>query len=137
MLCWQQTEGILLRVNSCNRNPIQTEGIPATEQQNTKRLRQSNVVARSGSPWWSGGGGLRAADAAQRFWLRKVRIHMEAPQSSRAQPLADSRTPAGSGPGTGRAQAGDGRPAREARAQPDPAAPKAPREQDLGQRSHC
>ena len=75
--------------------------------------------------------------AAQRLWLRKVRIHMEAPQSSREQPLADSRTPAGSGPGTGRAQAGDDRPAREARAQPDPAAPKAPREQDLGQRSHC
>ena len=47
--------------------------------------------------------------AAQRLWLRKVRIHMEAPQSSREQPLADSRTPAGSGPGTGRAQAGDGR----------------------------
>ena len=75
--------------------------------------------------------------AAQRLWLRKVRIHMEAPQSSREQPLADSRTPAGSSPSTGRAQAGDDRPAREARAQPDPAAPKAPREQDVGDDPHC
>ena len=33
------------------------------------------------------------------------------------------------------ARAGDGRPAREARAQPDPAAPQAPREQDLGERA--
>ena len=42
--------------------------------------------------------------AAQRLWLRKVRIHMEAPQSSREQPLADSRTPAGE-PAPARAQA--------------------------------
>eukprot|EP00964_Phaeocystis_antarctica_P044360 scaffold25499_cov63-Phaeocystis_antarctica.AAC.1 len=45
-------------------------------------------------------------------------------------------TEAGSGSGTGRAQAEDGRPDRSPRAQPEAAAPEAPRPQDVGQRAH-
>ena len=91
-----------------------------------------------GSPEWSAAkdfavmmlltGGNRYA--AQELWLRKVRIHMEAPPEARCGCKCSQGSPAGRGPptesgssspGAVRAQAGDGRPAREARAQPETA----------------
>ena len=104
-----------------------------------------------GSPTWSAekdfallmllAGGNRKA--AQQLWLRKGRIR--APPGAGAQQSAPkaaqqvaraSTTQAGSSPGTGRAEAGDGSPAREARAQPAAAAPEAPGAQDVGMRAH-
>ena len=93
-----------------------------------------------GSPWWSAEkefallmlltGGNRKA--AQRLWLRKVRIHREAPPDAGASAPKAARQDKGRQPtpAPARAQpqyrpwpvpkplAGDGRPAREARGRP-------------------
>ena len=86
-----------------------------------------------GTPEWSAAkdfavlmlltGGNRYA--ARELWLRKVRIHMEGPPGAgasapkAAQQVAGRRPKPAPAPGPGRAETEDGRPAREARAQPD------------------
>ena len=86
-----------------------------------------------GTPEWAGAkeyavlmrlaGGNRFA--AQELWLRKGRNHTEAPPDAgasaprAAQQVAGRRPKPAPAPGPGRAETEDGRPAREARAQPD------------------
>ena len=99
-------------------------------------ILQQNISMSSpafGTPEWSAAkdfavlmlltGGNRYA--ARELWLRKVRIHMEAPPGAgasaprAAQQVAGRRPKPAPAPGPGRAETEDGRPAREARAQPD------------------